>query len=116
MSDMNTSPESAFEGIFHTDVGAIVDRMSVWAFVPIVTGHGDYQASHAFGLGIAKANVAGYWPVIPNDPSVGYFTTYDEAAKFAEELNRKMGIDETLETKIVISSWQSGPVLPNSIV
>jgi hypothetical protein len=68
----------------------------LFAFVAVVTKFG-------IGLGVAVANEKGYSPV---PFTWAHSDTYEEMAKHAEDLNKRLGLDIRTETKIVCSSMR----------
>lgn len=88
------------EGRFECGLDEIVAG-KVWAFVGVMSP----GPLDGFGLGIAIANEAGYYPI---PFSWSHFDTFDEASQHAEELNAAEGLSLDQAAKIVFSSMRGG--------
>jgi hypothetical protein len=71
------------------------------AYVVVVEQRESEGAGHF--LGLAKEGERGYYRL---SPGFGPYKTWDQAAKVADEANRKMGLNETQAWKIIASSMR----------
>lgn len=92
--------QDRIEGYFQACRDTFDKKGHGWAFTCVVCTDGGGEAQ----LGVAEYNIGGYTPVWV------YFDSYEEAARCADELNARLGLDKKTAAKIICSSmrWPAG--------